>query len=223
MNKAQKERIRIVVAGLCGLPVEAVMYDKEPVGMVGPDLLGVVKISRVSNTDVGMGEGRAFNVGNATYSEDRDWIYQTLAVRLDSYNPEEEACDQLEYGLRNDRDCGPAHLFGTVMTMPGRRDIRIDRAADFGLTVYAKDVNGTAINLTGCSATAKVVDEPSGTELLEFDVAVDASGVITITAAAEDTEDLDFTRGWWSLDVTMADSSVERFLVGAATLDRGWP
>lgn len=111
------------------------------------------------------------------------------------------------------------------MSRPGLLDICIDQGADYALQATCIDSTGTPVDLTGCSATARLADGPGGTHDYAFIVTIPtgSDGVVTVAAPAADTAMFSFWRGLWNLDVTRTDGSVVRILQGNATLRRAAP
>lgn len=75
------------------------------------------------------------------------------------------------------------------LTLPRALDITLRRGDTFGVQLVCETAAGVAINLDDATASAVVRDEIDGTILLTFSCVVTAaSGIVTISALAADTE-----------------------------------
>lgn len=88
--------------------------------------------------------------------------------------------------------------------LAGKYDLVIEQGSAFDETVYWKDANADAVDITGYTGKAEVrQDFDSASPLLTFTLTLgDAAGTIQMTATAVVIRALDFDRAFWSLELS---------------------
>jgi hypothetical protein len=106
-------------------------------------------------------------------------------------------------------------------------DFTIEQGATLLKAITWKDSNGDPVDLTGYVARMQVRPSATSEDVL-LDLSTDngglqltpSSGVVTITASAEDTAALDWRKGKYDLELESADGTVTRLLKGVITVSR---
>jgi hypothetical protein len=108
--------------------------------------------------------------------------------------------------------------------MAARANLRIEQGATFSSDVTVKDTNGSAFDLTGYTAAAKMALGYASTRTrttISTAIASDATtGVITISLTADQTSALDApARYVYDVEITKtSDSTVTRVIEGIITV-----
>ena len=110
-----------------------------------------------------------------------------------------------------------------------RYDITIEQGSKFESTIIYKDSNGNIVDLTGYTAEMQIRETvASATTLITLSTSngritiTGASGQIDLSINATDTDDLDFERGVYDLEITPAsgaDNTI-RILQGKVALSK---
>lgn len=109
--------------------------------------------------------------------------------------------------------------------MAARANLRIDRGATFSSDVTVTDTDGSAFDLTGYTAQAKMAkgyDAVNTRVTLTTEIANDATtGVITLSLTADQTKDLDApARYVYDVEITKtSDSTITRVIEGIITIN----
>lgn len=108
--------------------------------------------------------------------------------------------------------------------MAATANLRIEQGATFSSDVTVKDTNGSAFDLTGYTAAAKMALGYASTRTrttISASIAGDATtGVITLTLTADQTSNLDApARYVYDVEITKtSDSTVTRVIEGIITV-----
>ena len=108
--------------------------------------------------------------------------------------------------------------------MAATANLRIEQGATFSSDVTVKDTNGSAFDLTGYTAAAKMALGYASTRTrttISASIASDATtGVITLTLTADQTSNLDApARYVYDVEITKtSDSTVTRVIEGIITV-----
>ena len=70
-----------------------------------------------------------------------------------------------------------------MAVIPGKKNFKVDRRADFPIKLTFKDSTGSAINLTGYTVAAQVYDESRSTKYADWTVAYTnrSGGIVDIS------------------------------------------
>ena len=109
--------------------------------------------------------------------------------------------------------------------MAARANLQIDQGATFSTDVTVSDTDGTAFNLTGYTAAAKMALGYSSTRTrtsLTASIASDpTTGIITLSLTADQTDSLEApARYVYDVEITKtSDSTVTRVIDGIITVN----
>ena len=108
--------------------------------------------------------------------------------------------------------------------IPGVKNFKVDRRADFPIRLTFKDSTGTAINLTGFTVAAQVYNEDRSTKFADWSVSyVDRSnGIVDISLS--DTDTASFTPNILFYDVLLTEPSGGKnyYLQGKLFINEGY-
>jgi len=108
--------------------------------------------------------------------------------------------------------------------IPGVKNFKVDRRADFPIRLTFKDSTGTAINLTGFTVAAQVYNEDRSTKFADWSVSyVDRSnGIVDISLS--DTDTASFTPNILFYDVLLTEPSGSKnyYLEGKLFINEGY-
>ena len=108
--------------------------------------------------------------------------------------------------------------------LPGTKNFKIDRRADFPIKLTFKDSTGSAINLTGYTVAAQVYDESRSTKYADWTVAYTdrANGIVDISLT--DTQTATFTPSILFYDVLLTEpgGSKNYYLEGKLFISEGY-
>jgi hypothetical protein len=108
--------------------------------------------------------------------------------------------------------------------MAARANLTIDKSATFSSDVFVTDTDGTAFDLTGYTAAAKMAKGYASTQTrvtLTTQINSDpTTGIITISLTADQTKNLDApARYVYDVEITKtSDSTVTRVIEGLITV-----
>lgn len=101
-------------------------------------------------------------------------------------------------------------------------NISIPQGADFSKTFTSKESDGSAKNLAGYSAEAKIKKHYSSTSSSSFSVGItSATGEVTISMASTSTVALDPGRYYYDVRLTSSGGAVSRLVEGMALVRAG--
>jgi hypothetical protein len=101
-------------------------------------------------------------------------------------------------------------------------NISIPQGADFSKTFIAKESDGSATDLSGYSATAKIKKHYDSTNLTSFTVGITSStGGVKISLTAAQTVALDAGRQYYDVRLVSSASTVSRLVEGMAFVNAG--
>lgn len=96
-----------------------------------------------------------------------------------------------------------------------RLDLVIVQGADFTFSVTAQDADGNSVDLTGYSCVGQIRETATTEVYAEFTCSVSgASGVVTFTLPAAESDKLSFAAGVWDSFLVAADETRQPFLAG---------
>ena len=108
--------------------------------------------------------------------------------------------------------------------IPGVKNFKVDRRADFPIRLTFKDSTGTAINLTGFTVAAQVYNEDRSTKFADWSVSyVDrANGIVDISLS--DTDTASFTPNILFYDILLTEPSGSKsyYLEGKLFINEGY-
>ena len=108
--------------------------------------------------------------------------------------------------------------------IPGVKNFKVDRRADFPIRLTFKDSTGTAINLTGFTVAAQVYNEDRSTKFADWSVSyVDRpNGIVDISLS--DTDTASFTPNILFYDVLLTEPSGSKnyYLEGKLFINEGY-
>lgn len=112
------------------------------------------------------------------------------------------------------------------MSNPARYNFTLVRGDDFTDVITVKDANGVAIDLSSASARFEInsAADGSGTAQLTANsasntISLAADGTLTFAVPRASTEALDFTTGYYDLEITVNDVR-ETILFGEVTFKK---
>ena len=110
--------------------------------------------------------------------------------------------------------------------MAGKLDIVIEQGADFERQLVWQQADGTPYDLTGYTARMQARETKlSDTVLLSITVGAGltlggVAGTIDIELTAAQTQALEFTTGFWDLELVSGTGKVYRLVEGVVTLSQ---
>ena len=108
--------------------------------------------------------------------------------------------------------------------LPGTKNFKVDRRADFPIRLTFKDSTGSAIDLTGYTVAAQVYDESRSTKYADWTVAYTnrSGGIVDISLS--DTDTATFTPSILFYDVLLTEPSGDKFyyLEGKLFISEGY-
>ena len=108
--------------------------------------------------------------------------------------------------------------------IPGKKNFKVERRADFPIKLTFKDSTGSAINLTGYTVAAQVYDESRTTKYADWTVAYTdrTNGIIDISLT--DTQTATFTPSILFYDVLLTEPSGSKnyYLEGKLFISEGY-
>tara|TARA_R100000781_G_scaffold38334_2_gene26924 strand:- start:129 stop:470 length:342 start_codon:yes stop_codon:yes gene_type:complete len=111
-----------------------------------------------------------------------------------------------------------------MAVIPGKKNFKIDRRADFPIKLTFKDSSGSAINLTGYTVAAQVYDESRSTKYADWDITYTdrANGIIDMNLT--DTATATFTPNILFYDVLLTEPGGNKnyYLEGKLFISEGY-
>tara|TARA_R100000734_G_scaffold4021_3_gene3538 strand:- start:183 stop:524 length:342 start_codon:yes stop_codon:yes gene_type:complete len=108
--------------------------------------------------------------------------------------------------------------------IPGQKNFKVDRRADFPIRLKFKDSTGSAINLTGFTVAAQVYNEDRSTKFADWSVVYTnrVGGIVDISLS--DTDTANFTPNVLFYDVLLTDGSGSKnyYLEGKLFISEGY-
>ena len=108
--------------------------------------------------------------------------------------------------------------------LPGTKNFKVDRRADFPIRLTFKDSTGSAIDLTGYTVAAQVYDESRSTKYADWTVAYTdrTNGIVDISLT--DTQTATFTPSILFYDVLLTEpgGSKNYYLEGKLFISEGY-
>ena len=108
--------------------------------------------------------------------------------------------------------------------LPGTKNFKVDRRADFSIKLTFKDSTGSAINLTGYTVAAQVYDELRTTKYADWAITYTdrANGIIDMNLS--DTDTTTFTPNVLKYDVLLTEpgGSKNYYLEGTLFVSEGY-
>ena len=108
--------------------------------------------------------------------------------------------------------------------LPGKKNFKVDRRADFPIRLTFKDSTGSAINLTGYTVAAQVYDEPRSIKYADWTVVYTdrSNGIVDISLS--DTDTATFTPNILFYDVLLTEPSGSKnyYLEGKLFISEGY-
>ena len=108
--------------------------------------------------------------------------------------------------------------------IPGVKNFKVDRRADFPIRLTFKDSTGTAINLTGFTVAAQVYNEDRSTKFADWSVSYvnRSNGIVDISLS--DTDTASFTPNILFYDVLLTEPSGSKnyYLEGKLFINEGY-
>tara|TARA_Y100000114_G_C11576382_1_gene238889 strand:- start:240 stop:581 length:342 start_codon:yes stop_codon:yes gene_type:complete len=108
--------------------------------------------------------------------------------------------------------------------IPGVKNFKVDRRADFPIRLTFKDSTGTAINLTGYTVAAQVYNEDRSTKFADWSVSYvnRSNGIVDISLS--DTDTASFTPNILFYDVLLTEPSGSKnyYLEGKLFINEGY-
>lgn len=106
---------------------------------------------------------------------------------------------------------------------PGTYNIRLQRRADYSVTLQFKDGNDAAINLTGWTVAAQVWNQNRTTKYADFTVTYTNRNTGTVAIALTDEQTLGVpTEAYYDVLLTNASGLKEYYLKGTIRVDEGY-
>ena len=108
--------------------------------------------------------------------------------------------------------------------LPGTKNFKVDRRADFPIRLTFKDSSGSAIDLTGYTVAAQVYDESRSTKYADWTVAYTnrSGGIIDISLT--DTHTATFSPNELKYDVLLTQPNGDKnyYLQGTLYISEGY-
>jgi hypothetical protein len=103
---------------------------------------------------------------------------------------------------------------------PGPMPLELYRGDSAAWQFKLFDDEGKTIptNLTGVQAKAQIRDRSGGDKITDLACTITPPNVIDVRLSAEDSRTLEFTRGFWDLQLTYTDGRVHTIVAGGVTV-----
>lgn len=106
--------------------------------------------------------------------------------------------------------------------MGTKANLKIDQGSDFITSVTLTDDDGTALNLTGYTGAAQIRKYYTSTTYKSFTVSVGANtGVVQLELDANTSNNMEFGRYVYDVELTASDGTVSRIMEGIVTITPG--
>lgn len=102
--------------------------------------------------------------------------------------------------------------------MAQKANLVVDQGSDFSTTIDITDSDGNAIDLSTYTAAGKIKKHYTSLTSVSFSTNVTASGILTISLAANTSDDMEAGRYVYDVELTSNTGSVTRVLEGIVTI-----
>lgn len=106
--------------------------------------------------------------------------------------------------------------------MATKANLKIDQGADFATSITLTDDDGTVLNLTGYTGESHIRKYYTSTTHKSFTVSVGANtGVVELELDANTSNNMEFGRYVYDVELTASDGTVSRIMEGIVTITPG--